>query len=590
MNPFRSLVAAAAAVGLAAAVPPAGAIDLHVAPDGSDANPGTREKPLATLERARDVVRRELAAGAGDDLTVWIRGGRYELAGPLVFGPADSGTDGRRVTYRAAAGERPVLSGGRPVRDWKKDGDRWTAPATGVGRQLFAGERRLPRARFPKEGYLNLAEVSPDVKTFSFRPAAAVGSLAGEDAELVVLENWSVSRAAVAGSDGGKVTTATPVGWIGHGACTASPGKPAFLEHASAWVERPGEWHCDRRSGRVTLAGDDPERGGIVAPVLERLLVVEGRKDAPVRNLHFVGLGFEHTEFPLPPEGYSEIQAAHYGPGVDRPTFVQPVALQFVHAQGCSVEDARVAHLGASGIGFGAGCRGNRIAGCELEDIGGNGIVVGWRGAGELRPGTAEGTATLDADWKDPADAPVSNEVVHCRIRSCGAVSFGAVGIWVGFSADTRIAHNEIRDLPYTGISVGYRWNTSETSQRRCTVEFNHIHHVMQLLADGGGIYTLGFQPGTALRGNHIHDVARSPFAHGGAPNNGFFLDEGSKGFLIESNIVHGAHGGAVRHNQNRPEWHTWIGNSFTAAPGDPAFPAALAARAGVEAAGGGAP
>ena len=54
----------------------------------------------------------------------------------------------------------------------------------------------------------------------------------------------------------------------------------------------------------------------------------------------------------------------------------------------------------------------------------------------------------------------------------------------------------------------------------------------MQHLGDGGGIYTLGFQPGTVIRGNHIHHVQRSRFNQA-APNNGMFIDEGSKGFLF---------------------------------------------------------
>jgi hypothetical protein len=205
--------------------------------------------------------------------------------------------------------------------------------------------------------------------------------------------------------------------------------------------------------------------------------------------------------------------------------------------------------------------------------------MVGWRGSGKLQSGT-EGS--LDADWSNPADAPVGNEIANCVIRRCGADSRGAVAIFAAFSADTRIAHNEIHDLPYTGISIGYRWNTTPTSQTRCVAEYNHIHDVMKTLADGGGIYTLGFQPGTVLRGNHIHNVHRSAYAHGGAPNNGFFIDEGSKGFLFESNVVHGTSGRSVRFNQNQREWHTWINNGFDEAV-TPAIIAEAAKKAGLE-------
>jgi hypothetical protein len=309
------------------------------------------------------------------------------------------------------------------------------------------------------------------------------------------------------------------------------------------------------------------------------LVKIGGTKEKPVRNLRFEGLRFAHTDFALPPMGYAEIQAAHFGSRMNLPTQVQPVTIECAYAEDVRFERCRFAHLNNSGIGFGPGCRRNALSGCVIEDIGGNGIMVGWRGAGRLASGT-EGT--LDADWADPTDAPAGNAVVNCVIRRCGADSRGAVGVFVAFSADTRVVHNVIHDLPYTGVSVGYRWDTTPTSQVRCTVEYNHIYDVMRTLADGGGVYTLGFQPGTVLRGNLIHDVHRSAYAQGGAPNNGFFIDEGSKGFLFESNVVHRTSGESLRFNQCQREWHAWKGNAF-AGDATAARIAEVAKRVGVE-------
>ena len=84
----------------------------------------------------------------------------------------------------------------------------------------------------------------------------------------------------------------------------------------------------------------------------------------------------------------------------------------------------------------------------------------------------------------------------------------------------------------------------------------------MQRLCDGGCIYTLGFQPGTVIRGNHLHDVHRSQFAQG-APNNGMFIDEGSKGYLFEQNVIYDTSAELVRFNQCACDWHTWRDNHF---------------------------
>lgn len=545
--------------------------EWFVAPDGNDANPGTSAQPFATPHRAMAAVRELAANGLTEDARVTFAAGTYELASPLIFTPADSGTADHSITYAAAPGQDVVFSGGRRIRDWKVDGRRWSAVLDEVRaggwffRLLVVNDERAIRARWPDEdGALRLAEVSPDVRSFTFDRPWPTNDLAGQDTELVVYENWSISRALITAVRDGRIETANPVGWIGHGpATTASPGKPVFLEHARFALDQPGEWFLDRRTGELTYLAEDGQRPGstaVVAPVLARLVQIAGTQAHPVRNLHFEGLRFEHANFALPAFGYSEIQAAHYGPSMQEPTHVQPVAIECAYATDVRFERCRFAHLNASGIGFGPGCRRNRVSRCTVEDIGGNGIMIGWRGTGALQSG-AEGL--LDADWVDAADAPTRNAVVDCVVRRCGADSRGGVGIFVAFSADTHIAHNEVYHLPYTGVSIGYRWNMTPTSQVRCLAEFNHIHHVMQKLADGGGIYTLGYQPGTVLRGNLIHDVPRSAFAHGGAPNNGFFIDEGSKGYLFESNVVYATSGRSVRFNQNQREGHTWKGNFF---------------------------
>lgn len=570
--------------------PAASAKEFFVSPAGRDTNPGTEAKPFATPPRAMEAVRTLVARGLEQDVRVMFDAGTYELAAPLVFSPADSGTVKHSVTYAAMPGKPVVISGGRRITNWKLDGRKWTADLAEVRagdwffRLLVVNGERAVRARWPNEdGVLHLASVSEDVRAFTFDRALPTENLAGQEAELVVFENWSVSRARIISSVDGRLTTATSVGWIGHGdATTASPGKTAFIEHARAGLDQPGEWFLDRKAGMLTYLardGEQPAAATAVAPVLAQLVKIAGTKTTPVRNLRFEGLRFEHADFALPAFGYSEIQAAHYGPSMKAPTHVQPVAIECSFAEGIRFENCRFAHLNASGIGFGPGCRSNAVSRCTLDDIGGNGVMIGWRGTGQLQSG-AEGS--LDADWANPADAPTGNEVMNCVIRRCGADSRGGVGVFVAFARDTRIAHNEIHDLPYTGISVGYRWNTTPTSQARCVAEYNHIHDVMKKLADGGGIYTLGYQPGTILRGNLIHEVHRSAFAHGGAPNNGFFIDEGSKGFLFESNVVYATSGTSVRFNQNPREGHTWKDNYFDGAA-TPAIIAEAEKRAGVE-------
>jgi len=80
-------------------------------------------------------------------------------------------------------------------------------------------------------------------------------------------------------------------------------------------------------------------------------------------------------------------------------------------------------------------------------------------------------------------------------------------------------------------------WNPKPTPCKGNVVADNHIHRCMQILSDGGGIYTLGLQPGTVLCGNLIHDI---PLNAGRAESNGMFLDEGTTDIVIEDNVIFG--------------------------------------------------
>ena len=112
----------------------------------------------------------------------------------------------------------------------------------------------------------------------------------------------------------------------------------------------------------------------------------------------------------------------------------------------------------------------------------------------------------------------------------------GSVGLWIGMAHHTTVAHNQIRHLPYTGVSVGWMWNPTPTPCHHNQIKHNNIHDVMQVLSDGGGIYTLGRQPGTVLRGNRIHSI---PLNLGRAEFNGMFLDEGTTDLVIEQNLIY---------------------------------------------------
>ncbi len=545
---------------------------FFVAPGGNDANPGTKEKPFASIIRVRQTVTDEVKAGLKSDLRIVFAPGRYELAKTWIFTPDQSGTEKFSITFTSA--ESPdqspaavVISGGRRITNWTQgEGDLWSArlPAGSNGpgwfRQLTRDGARLIRARFPNDNaMLHLTQVADEFRTLTV-DADIPAAVKAEQAELVVLQNWSLSRARIDTIDDRTISVATSMSWLGHDACSARAGMACFLEHAREFLDQPGEWFLDRDAQTVHYfgrPGENPNDHVFIAPALQTLVQVRGEPSKPVRNIRFFGLAFENAGWDIPVFGYRGIQAGYHGIKADGPAFCQPSAVELADAADCRFEWCSVAHTDASGIALGSGCRNNAIVGCRISDIGANGIHIGHRDKSLL------GEQALDADWPDPAQVPVGNLAANCVVTDCGQVSYGAVGIFSAFTQDTRIAHNLIHRMPYTGVSVGFRWNTTPTSQRANIVEYNHIHDVMRLLADGGCIYTLGLQPGTVLRGNLLHDAHRTPTAFGGAPNNGIFFDEGTKELLVENNIIFATSGEAIRFNQCQESWQQWKNNDF---------------------------
>ena len=146
-------------------------------PEGNDAWSGRLEAsnadksdgPLRTLQGARDAVRRWKAAnGLSEPVRVVVAGGKYDLREPLVFQPEDSGTEACPIVYEAAAGGRPLFSGGRAISGFRPvDGGIWQTQIPDVKNgswyfeQLFVNGRRATRSRSPNRFYYYMAHKVP---------------------------------------------------------------------------------------------------------------------------------------------------------------------------------------------------------------------------------------------------------------------------------------------------------------------------------------------------------------------------------------------------------------------------------------------
>lgn len=516
---------------------------------------------------------RDVIISPADDLQAAIRGGgRVRLRGGY-YRLRQTVVVNQPLILEACPGEKPVIGAGVPITGWERVDDTnlgrdgspsrpppsprplWRAPLpAGITRlaTLFAGERWLPRARgpgfVPAQSWENHNEHKTDLP---FPPGAIPADAAERGGEIRILPTWpwTMNRLPLASVDAarGMATTSVPG--------TYALGKLRFghFPNGSCWVENlvehitgPGQWAADLRTGHLYLwpLGDEPG-DDIVAPALTELIRVEGTANVAIR-----GLRFTHADHRL-------WTADHVGAGLqhDWEMFDQPTAmLRFRDATDCAVEDCEFVHSGAAGIRCDRRAQRIVIRRNRFAELGGVGVLLAGYGPG-----------TLDENHH--------NEISHNDIADVGRVEGHAPGIFVWQSGDNRIAHNRLRDTPYTAIVVSGRIVWDRTGQGECSrtirweetgdlgsadpnskqgrdcrenwlrrapflharrnlVEHNDITRCMTLLGDGNGIYVSGAGGGNIVRHNFIHDVD-SP-----TMNAAIRCDDDQHDTVIEGNII----------------------------------------------------
>ncbi len=551
---------------------------LWVAPDGRDEAPGTMERPFATLARARDAVRALVRAGLKDDVVVRLRGGDYRLSETLTLTAEDAGSAEHSVTFASADGERAALKGSRILTgQWERvEGNLWklAVPEATAGkwafRQLFRGGASQQRAREPNQGFFTLKSVdgSRRIATLNEPFPAAWTGLKG--VELNATAYWHFSRQPVAEIDAkrGTVTARRGIGTETSSSKFGGKGhERMWLENALAFADQPGEWFLDPVDGVLyyrAQAGEDPNGTPFSAPVLRELVVVQGEAKILVRNLHFVGLEFAETEPEYPAEGRLGVQAGAWTFDRSR-TYSPGAALRFIYAWGTSVIKCRFTELGDGGVSYEIGTRSGRVAECEFTRVGANVIQVGRMPeyTGDRHPlhrdfsgwgdwsNSLESFPSSNAIWHHTSqtvpEAPSQIDLVGNRIFDSCQLDYGSVGIWVGYANYVRIERNHLRGLPYTGISVGWRWGPGLTNCHSNLIAKNTVEEVMRQVGDGAGIYVVGEQPGTRIVENYVRDSGGNYWAHG------IYMDESSDHMEVAGNYVNGVADHSLFMNRNGP-------------------------------------
>ncbi len=500
---------------------------IYVSQHGSDANNGTAHSPLATLAEAQRRVR------SAKDKRIILRGGTYRLSVPLTLTAQDSGE-----TWQAYPGETPVLSGGIVVIGWAIHDTAkniWQASlpdALQDARQIYVNGVRCITARTrsgltgtPKQTANGYTTSDGYLSTFA-RP---------QDLEFVYRAYWTEHHLPVASVSGNTIAMVQPAFTAAQTNALTSAAYPTYIANAYELLGTPGQFYLDKGVGKiyyVPRAGEHLATATVVAPLLQTLVLCAGTAAAPVRNVTLSRLAFADTAWLNPSvNGFAEIQENVYATLPNYATSIKPPAAVMVQGgRAVIVSRCVFQRLGAAGVTMGTGTQRSAVQGCEFVDISGNGIQIG--DPGDVAP-TDSRLVT--------ADIAVTDNHIH----ACGVEYHGAVGIGAWYMKDCVFAYNLLHDLPYTGISVGWGWASTKTTQRSGTrVVANLIHDVMQYGQDGGGIYSNSSDLGQIVRGNVVYALP-------GGQVSGLYLDDGSTGKLVQNNVVYGMAANIIHENNN---------------------------------------
>jgi hypothetical protein len=492
------LVAGCALLALTQAL---AANEFYVAPTGSDTNPGTLQKPFATVQKARDAVRSLRQSGTlpPGQIAVNLRGGTYYLPASLELTQEDSGSAVSPIVYRAYDKEPVWLNGGAPLRtaQWRPVTDpavskRLDPAARGkvvqidlaaagipedvpelpdafrgftnkhpVLMEIFCNGRRMQLARWPNEGFAHFGDIVDPGK--GLRDPNGPQRLARFKFEDERLRRWNVDegiwmlgywarayvcdavRAGKIDQENHEIQWAVPLGygldnWGAH---------RFYVFNMLSELDVPGEYFLDRKTHTLYFWPPKPlAQCNITVSRLATPMISAQKAD----YLTFRNLGFENG---------------------------RQNALSFNGCSHCRVIGCTIRDIGMDAVMVTGGVD-DGVVGCDIHDTGYGGIRLS---------GGDRKTLTPCNHFAD------NNHIYRTSIirrTHAGPISLNGVGL--------RAAHNLLHHEPHTAIWYG---------GNDIIMEYNEIYTVLTDTTEGGVFYA-GYDwtmRGNIIRYNYIHHI-----------------------------------------------------------------------------------
>ena len=456
------------------------------------------------------------------------------------------------------------------MKGWRRQGKLWVADVPEFNgrplefRQLWVNGKKAIRARdvCDFEDMYRILNIDKQ-REILYVPSEAVKKiLNSRHAEMVLHEMWCVANLRIKDvkvmGDSAAISFHQPESHIHFMHPWPSPmitnngrNSAFYLTNAKELLDQQGEWYLDTKEQKVYYMprlGENMVTADVEVPAVETLLKTEGTPDNPVRDILMDGIRFEYSTWMRPSiQGHAPLQAGMYmieayklRPGLNRPNgdhrldnqgwVGRPGAAVVVNnAENVSFVNCLFSHHASTALDYHLFVKGGKVERCRFQDIGGTAVL-----AGTFGPEGQE--AHISYSPTDEREICTGLTIQNNYVDDAANEDWGCIGIAAGYVRDIKILHNEISNVSYTGISMGWGWNQQVNLMKNNLVKGNLIHHYARHMYDTAGIYTLSCQPHSFVEENVVRDIYHPGYAHD--PNHWFYLytDEGSSYITVRNN------------------------------------------------------
>lgn len=530
---------------------------FYISLDGNDQNTGTIRLPFAGFEAAQKAVKLEKQKESDVPIEVIVRGGVYFLNQTIEFSPEDSGTKSAPVIWKAAEGEKVILSGGKrfsgkwikndngiwytdvpEAKGWKRDAhapEKYAKIPSNPWnfRELFVNGNRAIRARYPNKNesnpYLYASSTLSNPQKVSVEKVNKSWGEA-EDAQINIVPRWRFFNQwnDLIGID--LINNHLDLGPRElHGEINKDSW--FWIEGVKEELDMPGEWFLDHREGKLyykPLKGENPNKSEIIAPYLNRIFYLKGdiEKKSHVSHIYFQGFDFCHTTYTL---------------GQIEPRVHTDAAVVLENSQNCQISDCHFNNIGGYALWFHLDSKNNVFDHNSVKNAGGGGVLL--TGA---RLSYMDDTKIYSQGENASKVFPVLNRITGNIVEHCGQIRYYGGGVHIdsrpasmAMEPGNYIAHNHFKDLSRNGI-FAFR------NQGGNVVEFNEINDCMQKTIDGAAIHFATMNRLSApnyIVNNYLYDIWGYEQLPTGLPRrtlaNGVFLDWATSNTTVKNNVIY---------------------------------------------------